>query len=137
MKFKEAMEYRKLVHAYVLAHPGVSTDTVSKAHQVKMTRHTAAITMRYLCRNGYIGITGHGKSAVYHALTTFSADMVSPQGTPAVVRAKRIDAEPLMVVKSRPGLTSHTDQNRMPIPNQGGQGALRREVRTGCSLGGY
>lgn len=29
---------------------------------------------------------------------------------------------------------SHRDENRRPIPNQGGQGNLRHEIRRGCSL---
>lgn len=134
---QQAYEYRIIVHKFVLENPGAHMEEIVSGLAAKLPRKTSRNVTRVLRQNHLLIVEGHGKATTY----TVVAQTLPPMAEIVYVhyrpRTKAADTAIVEAVADtdRPWITRNTSPNRMPIKNQGGQGNLRREVRTGSSLG--
>lgn len=134
---EKAYADKVVVHKFVLDNPGAHMEEIVSGLAAKFPRKTTRNITRVLRQNHHLIVAGHGKATTY----TVAAQTLPPMQE--IVYAKyrprtksHVEADAAAVVgEDRPWITPNTDPKRMPIKNQGGQGNMRREVRTGSSLG--
>lgn len=130
-RHERAEEYRQAALDYIIAHPGAlgpeiaaalgwplalaagRLTTMARRGEVRRSKVTHRMTWTY----SYTAAVSKTKSA--HAIYSALADNFrNPAHGPAPHYARQRNVDP----------------ERRPIPNQGGQGAMRHEVRRWCSL---
>lgn len=138
-RYELAESRRQAALDYIIANPGAKAPQIIAAlewHPVSGSDRLSDMTDKgelsrvpASCRAAKLGgFTQMVKTYAYTALVTKTRSAANTTKdirenlTPA---AKR---RPLEVVRE------FRDPNRRPIPNQGGQGAVRHEIRRGCSL---
>lgn len=137
MKFDRithAHQTRTHLHAYIMANPGASAENILH-NNARIGKESAKRCMRYLMDLGNIRREGRRNAARYYAVTEAIQPVADIREKLRVagscnppMREKPIPSEPL------PAWVTRNVGGSLPSTNQGGQGAVRHEVRRGCSL---
>lgn len=134
---EKAYENQIIVHGFVRENPGVGMEEVVSGLCAKFPRKTTRNIMRTLRRYDHFVVEGHGKATIYTVVAQTLPPMQEIVYSSYRPRTKSDDTASIeaVAVTDKPWITRNISPTRMPIKNQGGQGNMRREVRTGSSLG--
>lgn len=131
-RHERAEEFRQAALDYIIAHPGALGPEIAAA--LGWTLALAAGRLTTMARRGEVR-----RSKVTHGMTwtyTYTAAVSKTKSAHAVYSAL-VDnfGKPAQHVPApHHARQRNIDPERLPIPNQRGQGAMRHEVRRGCSL---
>lgn len=125
-RFEKAEAMRQAALDYINANPGVLAPQLMD--ELKWDKHVGAGRLADMTDTGELSRVKSGHTYAYKALVTKTRS--------ASENAKRISDNLKCARRPKPlePEIHFRDPKRKPIPGQGGQGAVRHEIRRGCSL---
>lgn len=151
-RYTKAAALRQAALDYIIANPGTTGPEILTAlgwDITKAGKSVGADRLRDMADQGELSRTkavkvrinakGHRveiQTFAYTALVTKTRSAAEvliglSENLASLVKPSQVRAERYERCVPKPGVRN---ENRRPIPNQGGQGAVRHEVRRGCSL---
>lgn len=132
MSFKDSEKNRQSILDYLHQNPLKSAKQIADDNQGGMTLNSVESNVRFMTRRKEIEKIGKGRSTRYRAIvakTVTAAEVVAEMQArkQTVMNEKRAEQSQKRHIEAPWIYRSDGHKREHPIPNQGGQGAVRRE----------